>query len=107
MHTADATPPELLSRGAGCQRCNHTGYWGRIGIFELLTIDSEVISLIDKGVDYTRINTHAVNNAMVTLRADGLSKVAAGITTLTEVLRVTQKDHAAPTTLRSDYDLSI
>ncbi|MBF0538825.1 MAG: type II secretion system ATPase GspE [Nitrospirae bacterium] len=103
----DATPPKMLSRGVGCQRCNYTGYWGRIGIFELLSIDSEVISLIDKGVDYTRIKTHAINHAMTTLRADGLAKVAAGVTTLEEVLRVTQKDHADPATIKNEYDLSI
>ncbi|MBF0345548.1 MAG: type II secretion system ATPase GspE [Nitrospirae bacterium] len=92
--STDVTQPKMLSRGVGCDKCNHTGYSGRIGIFEILTIDGEVVSLIDKNVDYTRIKTHAVNTGMTTLRADGLSKAAEGITTLEEVLRVTQKDHA-------------
>lgn len=89
-----STPPEALWRGAGCERCNHTGYLGRIGIFELLPVDIGLTHMITEKTDSQSIKGHAVSRGMKTLRSDGLDKVRAGVTTLEELLRVTQKDDA-------------
>jgi general secretion pathway protein E len=87
-------PPGHVSRGAGCERCNSTGYLGRVGIFELLLVTPEIVNLISSRADARSINGLAVSAGMKTLRGDGLQKAAEGMTTLEEVLRVTQKDHA-------------
>jgi general secretion pathway protein E len=89
-----SVPPEVLWRGAGCERCNHTGYLGRIGIFELLLVDSGLTHMITEKTDSQSIKGHAISRGMKTLRSDGLDKVRAGVTTLEELLRVTQKDDA-------------
>jgi general secretion pathway protein E len=88
------SPPEALWRGTGCERCKHTGYTGRIGIFELLVTDSEITHMITEKTDAQSIKNLALSTGMKTLRVDGLEKVAQGVTTLEEVLRVTQKDYA-------------
>ncbi|OPZ99679.1 MAG: Type II secretion system protein E [Planctomycetes bacterium ADurb.Bin412] len=80
-------------QGAGCPRCLQTGYLGRTGIFELLQIDDEIKELITRRTGSHLVEQHAVEKGMITLREDGLYKVLAGITTVEEVLRVTQ-DHA-------------
>jgi general secretion pathway protein E len=86
--------PLLLHRGAGCEKCKGKGYLGRTGIFELLVIDNDIRPMITERVDSQRIKNHAISRGMKTLRQDGLEKVLQGITTLEEVLRVTQKDYA-------------
>ncbi len=86
--------PEQLYRGRGCERCNGTGYLGRTGIFELLPVHHEIVSLINRNTDTHMIKKSAVKEGMKTLRIDGLYKVLQGITTLEELLRVTQKDYA-------------
>jgi general secretion pathway protein E len=90
----DSSPPEVLWRGAGCAKCNHTGYLGRLGIFELLVVESGLTQMITERTDSQSIKSHAVSRGMKTLRSDGLDKVKAGVTTLEELLRVTQKDDA-------------
>jgi len=89
------SPEELASsqiyRSVGCSNCFHTGYRGRIGIFEVMVIDASVSNLLLKTYDANRIKARAVENGMVTLREDGIRKVLKGITTIEEVLRVTQK----------------
>ena len=77
-------------RGAGCGFCKQSGYQGRIGVFELLQMSDELKTLIA-----SKAPTHAIRDAaraahMRTLREDGMIKAAAGVTTLEEVLRVTQ-----------------
>ncbi len=78
-----------LYRGMGCDRCNGNGYLGRIGIFELLIVDSDIVSLITRGTDSQSIKKITIEKGMKTLRTDGLHKAVQGITTLEEVLRVT------------------
>lgn len=73
----------------GCEYCLHTGYRGRIGIFEILVIDDYLKSLILKTYDSNHIKQEAVKKQMTTLRQDGISKVFEGITTIEEVVRVT------------------
>jgi general secretion pathway protein E len=87
-------PPQSLSRGRGCDKCNHTGYLGRLGIFELLVVGPEIINLISSRADALSVKESAVARGMKTLMSDGLMKSLKGMTTLEEVLRVTQKDHA-------------
>jgi general secretion pathway protein E len=79
-------------RGEGCEACRKTGYRGRTGIYELLAVTDEVRSLIMRKAPAGEIRRHAVGHGMVTLRANGWAKVLAGITTVDEVLRVTQED---------------
>jgi general secretion pathway protein E len=85
--------PELLYRGRGCDHCFGQGTLGRTGIYELLTIDSELCSMITRQAPAGEIKEYAISRGMRTLREDGLAKVAAGITTLEEVLRVTQEEY--------------
>ena len=75
--------------GAGCDHCNHTGFKGRIGIFEYLAIDDDIRKEITAKAGAERIKTVALDKGMLTLRQDGWDKVKKGITTISEVLRVT------------------
>jgi general secretion pathway protein E len=78
--------------GTGCERCFQTGYRGRTGIYEMMQIDSETQDLIYKRESAGTIKRNALNAGMKTLRMDGARKVLDGITTVSEVLRVTQAD---------------
>jgi general secretion pathway protein E len=80
-----------LYRGRGCDYCSHTGYFGRSGIFELLVVDDDIRKLMLKNADANQIRTAAKTNGMRTLLEDGAEKIKAGVTTLSEVLRVTQE----------------
>ena len=86
-------PPKLY-RGRGCDKCFNLGSIGRIGIYELLLVDSEICSMIIKRTPAGVIKEYALGKGMHTLREDGLAKAAAGITTIEEVLRVTQEEYA-------------
>ncbi|MEJ2313215.1 MAG: ATPase, T2SS/T4P/T4SS family [Nitrospirota bacterium] len=81
---------KTISRGAGCPACMNTGYKGRIAIFELLEINDDVRDLIVDKSSAREIKEKAVSLGMRTLYQDGIEKVKRGITTLEEVLRVTQ-----------------
>jgi general secretion pathway protein E len=78
--------------GPTCPDCKHTGYRGRLGIHELLVIDDEVRNLTMKASDSASIRRVAAAKGMNSLREDGAEKVLAGMTTVEEVLRVTQED---------------
>lgn len=80
-----------IYQAKGCSRCFHTGYKGRIGIFEIMPIDASLSNLILKTFDSNHIKAKAMKSGMLTLRQDGIEKVLRGITTIEEVLRVTQK----------------
>jgi len=77
-----------LERGRGCSACRDTGYVGRTGIFELLTVSDAARDLLARSFDTARLRELAVAEGMVGLREDGWRKVQAGITTVEEVLRV-------------------
>lgn len=79
-----------LYKGKGCEKCANTGYFGRIGIFELLVVSDELRKLILKNADSGEIRDAAKRLGMKTLFEDGIEKARAGITTIAEVLRVTQ-----------------
>ena len=84
-------PPNLLYQGVGCDKCNHLGYKGQIGLFELLVNSEMIEKLVMERANASRLRNQAIREGMQTLRDDGLKKVQAGITTLSEVLRVTQE----------------
>jgi len=86
--------PPFLYRGRGCERCFNLGTIGRIGIYELLPIDAELCSMIIRREPAGAIKEYAISRGMRTLREDGLEKARQGITTIEEVLRVTQDDYA-------------
>jgi type II secretion system protein E len=81
-----------LFRGKGCDDCRGTGYRGRIGIYELFRINDETRSLIVRRAPAGEIRRHAVEHGMLTLREDAWAKACAGLTTIGEILRVTQED---------------
>jgi len=76
--------------GAGCEECRQLGYQGRTGIYELLVVTEALRPLIMNRAPASTIAQKAIENGMRTLRTDGWTKVKAGITTIEEVLRVTQ-----------------
>ena len=79
-------------QGGGCSTCNHTGYLGRTGIFEVLTVDGAVREGIAGQAAESALRTAARLGGLRTLREDALAKAAEGTTTLDEVLRVTTTD---------------
>ncbi|WP_417656369.1 type II secretion system ATPase GspE [Pseudidiomarina aestuarii] len=81
----------VLYRAKGCDKCNHTGYRGRTGIHELLVVDEKVRELVHNGHGEQAIDKY-VRKHTPSIRDDGLSKVALGLTTLEEVLRVTREE---------------
>ena len=88
--------PDRLSkytfyRAKGCDQCFHTGYRGRIGIYEIMLMGYKLKTLIQHTYDSFQIKQEALKLGMVTLRRDGIDKVLRGITTIEEVIRVTQK----------------
>ncbi|MEO8195392.1 MAG: GspE/PulE family protein [Thermoanaerobaculia bacterium] len=78
-----------VKEGQGCHDCRGTGYLGRCGIFEILPIDESIKHLIVEGRDAPEIKREAVKNGMRTLRQSALRKLAEGLTTFEEVVRVT------------------
>lgn len=79
---------EKIFRGQGCDRCNGIGYAGRVVIGEILIIDDEMRELIYADVPITAMHATAVKKGMIPLKQDGLIKVAQGITSLEELIRV-------------------
>jgi type II secretory ATPase GspE/PulE/Tfp pilus assembly ATPase PilB-like protein len=81
-----------MYKGKGCKVCHMTGYQGRIGVYEVLEITKPIRELISKGVDSDALLTEAIKEGMSTMLDDGLQKVAKGLTTIEEVLRVTKTE---------------
>jgi type II secretory ATPase GspE/PulE/Tfp pilus assembly ATPase PilB-like protein len=81
-----------VANAAGCDECFHTGYCGRVGIYELLGITEPVRELIGRRATGGEIRRKAIEQGLVTLRRDGLRHVASGISTLEEVRNATQMD---------------
>lgn len=82
-------PSMKFYKGEGCEVCNNTGYKGRIGIYEVMTISPRIREMILNHATSDRIREVAKEEGMHTLREDGIRKIKKGITTLEEVLRVT------------------
>jgi general secretion pathway protein E/type IV pilus assembly protein PilB len=83
-----------LARGSGCRSCRQTGYRGRLGIYELLTISDPIREMVVDRTSSSAIKTRARQEGMVTLREDAYRRLFAGQTTLEELLRVTKSDEA-------------
>jgi len=78
-------------RGAGCDECIGTGHTGRVGIFELMELNEEIRRLIMRNEDASVLTEAARRNGMSNLRKDGWEKIENGVTTVQEVVRVTQE----------------
>jgi len=81
-----------LYKGEGCSSCNGTGFFGRTAIYEIILVDSVIRELIVKKIPSTHIKRVAVSRGMRTLRQDGWMKVMQGVTTVDEVMKVTQAE---------------
>ena len=96
-----------FSRGKGCPYCGRAGYRGRIGIYELMVINSKLREMMFKGAGTKEIRVEAIKAGMSTLYADGMLKVTRGITTFEEVYRVakqTEQEDIALNHLVEDLD---
>jgi general secretion pathway protein E len=80
----------LIAHGTGCDECFNSGYAGRTAIYEFMPIDEQVRTQVMEGATASQIKRASVAKGMITLRADGVDKIKARITTPDEVLRVTQ-----------------
>jgi len=87
-----ATIPDHMYHGVGCDKCGKTGYKGRKGIFEIFKVDDTIQRLIFDHAPATLLRQRAREMGMRTLREDGMLKVSSGMTSLSEVLRVTMGD---------------
>jgi type IV pilus assembly protein PilB len=92
---AGFTPEEaqkvVPQKGSGCERCNGSGYKGRVGLYEVMEITDELRELILVGASALELRRKAVDEGMITLRRSGLQKVMEGVTTIEEVARETVK----------------
>jgi len=89
--TEDQIKKSTICKAKGCKECLNTGYKGRIGIFEIMVLHDKLKNLILKTFDSNLIKNAALETGMVSLRHDGILKVLSGMTTIEEVLRVTQQ----------------
>jgi type IV pilus assembly protein PilB len=102
----DPTPPAALmqagfnaedaktvvpNKGKGCDKCNNTGYKGRVGLYEVMEVTEELRELILVGASALELRRKAVDEGMITLRNSGLRKVKEGMTTIEEIVRETVK----------------
>jgi type IV pilus assembly protein PilB len=78
-------------KGKGCDRCNKTGYKGRVGLYEVMEVTDDLRELVLVGASALELRRRAVEDGMLTLRASGLQKVKEGVTTIEEVARETVK----------------
>ncbi|QOI99937.1 MAG: Flp pilus assembly complex ATPase component TadA [Phycisphaeraceae bacterium] len=77
----------------GCDKCRNTGYSGRVGIYELLVVDDHLRDIVARNPNVAEFRRMCVERGMVSLRQDGMRKVAQGVTSVQEVLRVTEAAH--------------
>ena len=85
LGSVDGTP---FYRKKGCPRCNHTGYKGRVGIFQFLRMSEEIAALAVQHASRDEIARSAANGGMRSLWEDGVAKVASGLTSIEELARV-------------------
>lgn len=83
--------PVKLFKGTGCEACGHSGFLGRIGIYEVMSISEGISKLILERKDSMTIEAKAKEEGMITMKQDGYMKVLAGQTTIDEILRVAQE----------------
>jgi general secretion pathway protein E len=83
-----APKPEAICQPVGCIECRNTGYLGRQGIYEIMPLSNGLKELITNQCDFNALRKAAMKEGMRSLRLSGAQKVAAGLTTLEEILRV-------------------
>ncbi len=88
------TPGMKFYKGAGCDTCRHTGYRGRLAIFEVCVVNEGLRRMIIRKESGTALKARATQDGMETLRTDGWRRVLKGQTTVEEIVRVTQADEA-------------
>ena len=89
--TQDEAETVVPKKGSGCEKCNNTGYKGRVGLYEVMEIGEQLRELILVGASGLELRRKAVEEGMITLRRSGLHKVMEGVTTIEEVARETVK----------------
>ncbi len=80
----------MLYKGEGCDKCGGSGFYGRIGIYEVLKVTEKIARLVMERSDATTVENAAIDDGMIIMKQDGYLKVLDGITTLEEVIRVAQ-----------------
>lgn len=81
----------IFYKGEGCTRCNNSGFKGRVGIYEVMEVNQEIIHKINDHADANMLKDTARKNGMITMSEDGLIKAKMGTTTISEILRVTKE----------------
>jgi type IV pilus assembly protein PilB len=89
--SAEDAKKVVPNRGKGCEKCNGTGYKGRVGLYEVMEITEEIRELVLVGASALELRRKAIEEGMITLRSSGLRKVMEGVTTIEEVVRETVK----------------
>ena len=89
--SAEDAKTVVPNRGKGCEKCNNTGYKGRVGLYEVMEVTEELRELILVGASALELRRKAVDEGMITLRGSGLRKVKEGVTTIEEIVRETVK----------------
>ncbi len=89
---AGLKPGEHVYSGTGCVKCNHTGYHGRVAIYEVLTVSTSLQKLILERASTEDLRNAAIREGMVTLKEDGVQKALAGLTTIKEVIRAVYRE---------------
>ena len=96
MHSLNLKAEQIeganFQKGRGCDKCRHTGYRGRMGIFEICVLDDEIRRMINEGLNISALRQRSRDLGMRTLRDDGIRKVLSGMTTPEEVITATQGD---------------
>jgi type II secretory ATPase GspE/PulE/Tfp pilus assembly ATPase PilB-like protein len=88
---SQGTEPQRVFQGQGCAVCRSTGYYGRVGVFELMAIGEQIQSLIQRRTDATQIRQAARQEGMRLLQEDGVDKIIAGKTTIEEIVRISMR----------------
>jgi len=89
--TAEEAKSVVPNKGKGCEKCNNTGFKGRVGLYEVMEVTEEIRELILVGASALELRRKAVDEGMITLRRSGLLKVKDGVTTIEEIVRETVK----------------
>ncbi len=87
--SADDAKTVVPNKGRGCEKCNNTGYKGRVGLYEVMEVTEELRELILVGASSLELRRKAIDEGMLTLRNSGLRKVKDGVTTIEEIVRET------------------
>lgn len=83
-----SSPPSQVYKAVGCEHCRETGYKGRMGIYEILVLSNEMKRIVGDGANLTQIKQQAYREGLLPLRLAGAKRIAEGITTIEEVMRV-------------------